>query len=338
MTFFVSWPWLYHGKKLYEWWDHLAEYLRFMVHYGISERETWTMYPVRTLLYMSPPIVLVAAAGYLLVGWRRLGHQSERERCAIWVLFALWFAIPIIRTARPHSAFYGSNRHYVEYVPALCAMAGGFTTMVVRAIASAVRRWPVPRAAVVGASGGLAAAALVCLVLPILAYRPYELMYFNSLAGGLGGAQANALLFVPKTVTKDGHKEHNASGAEGDFWFTSVRDALRHARAYMPPAGGSIGFCGPWVAQVRANTEDVALDIHAGDPRALRDVPIVYVAPVGNVDACTYFMAREFERERPVLWRVVREGGLIFEVLGAPDGNVHPVTTPPNAYDKLMGT
>jgi hypothetical protein len=333
LVFFVSWPWLYHGGKVSVWWDHLAEYLHFMVQHGVTPRTWWTSYPLRALLYMSPPIVLVLAALYGGAGWRSLGDQTRRQRIAIWLLLMMSFVYPLWRSARPHANFYGSNRHFMEYIPALCAMAGGGAAIVVMGIERLASRFRLSTHAMETIALACVGGWTACLLAPIAAYRPYEVLYFNMIAGGLGRAQSQALLFMAKT----GEREHNASGGEGDYWYTSLREALRPIRIAAKP-GMTVGFCGPWPAQVRANNDNASMEIKPGDPKKLINVPLVYVAPQGNIQGCTYTMAREFERQRPILLRVEREGGLIFEVLGQRDGKTHPVRTPPSAYDTLMGT
>ena len=59
--FFVLWPWLYQGM-LPEWWAHVSEHVRFMVTIGRGSRQTWTDFPLRPVLFMTPPLVSPAPA------------------------------------------------------------------------------------------------------------------------------------------------------------------------------------------------------------------------------------------------------------------------------------
>jgi hypothetical protein len=61
------------------------------------------------------------------------------------------------------------------------------------------------------------------------------------------------------------------------------------------------------------------------------DVPIVYASPRGQ--RCSWSRVHELERWRPVLVRVTRGGGLIYEVLGSRTAASHEPVSPATAYD-----
>src|SRR5262249_1816241 len=90
-VFFALWPCRYQGH-VNDWWQHLSEYITWMVNYGVGSRTTWTAYPLNCLLFMTPPLVLAAAALYLVVGWRpaKAGHyKEEADRQALATYFLL---------------------------------------------------------------------------------------------------------------------------------------------------------------------------------------------------------------------------------------------------------
>ena len=61
-----------------------------------------------------------------------------------------------------------------------------------------------------------------------------------------------------------------------------------------------------------------------------RTAPVVWVSP--REGACSWKLVRALESERPVLLRVERGGGLIYELLGPPaDHPLEPVSSS-NAY------
>jgi hypothetical protein len=165
--------------------------------------------------------------------------------------------------------------------------------------------------------------ALASLVVPIVEYHPYETTYFNFLAGGLGGAQRRGL-FRYDTLTA------RLSGTEGDYWYNSLRRGLRDIEA---AAGGpaTVASCGPRGMHFRANMAQ-GTKLTFLDSTSDTDVSdFVYAAPRQN--ECDWADVRALEAARPMLKRVERDGGLIYEIFGRKDGQVHPVLTGPTAYD-----
>jgi hypothetical protein len=312
--FFWAWPWLHFGS-FSECWRRLSAYMIFVLDRGVSDRQGWTTYPLRCLIFMTPPLVLAAS----MIGALGIRRSPTRERVAVWALLLLWTALPIVRCSAPHARFYDANRHFIEYVPALCALAGVGLSHAWDAVDALVVRAPARtrRTVDVCVAGGLAAA----IAWPLATYHPYEVTYYNGWAGGLGGAQRSGLLRADKVLWQ-------ANGAEGDYWYTSLRDAVAALRQRLAP-GDAVGVCGPLIPQVEANWQ-------TGDrPRLTRppseDSRFVYVAP--RESACGWKTIHELERERPVEMRVERGGGLVWEILGSIDGHSHEPPSPLTAYD-----
>ncbi len=317
-VFVALWPWLYYGN-LVDWWAHLSEYIRFMVNYGVGHRQTWTAHPFRCVLYMSPPLVLAAAGVFAATGWR--GDARTR---ATYALLLLWVGVPVLRIAAPKSNFYDANRHFIEYIPGLCAMAGAGTAWIGERLCSWLRRPSMARwlsgRRPVWALAGFACVATAALVWPVLQYRPFETTYFNMFIGGLGGAQRTGL-FVARAPA-----DRRANGTEGDYWFSSLRVGLEFAASETAP-NQPIGICGV--------PEGLSQSNWPYNPRLLlTDVNdtarVVYVAP--REFFCGLTQIRELETQRPVLRRVERGGGLVYELLGARDGRRHPVLTRQSVY------
>ena len=199
-------------------------HVTFMLNLGRGTRETWTEYPLRPLLFMTPPLVLSCAASYALAGW-----QGGRDRLALWWLFLLWVGVPILRIAAPRSNFLDANRHFIEYVPALCVMAGcGFDLMCVRLFAwLSRRRWSVQHPSSARACRqGVYVLCLAAIAWPIAEYAPYETTYFNMFIGGLRGAQRGGLFSMEGADLR-------LEGTEGDYWYNSLRHGLRDIRSVM---------------------------------------------------------------------------------------------------------
>jgi hypothetical protein len=307
-VFLLLWPWLYQGL-LPDWWAHISEYVRFMVTIGRGTRQTWTDFPLRPLIFMTPPLVLACASVYLALGWRH-----SRRRAGLWSLFCLWLAVPILRIAAPRSNFLDANRHFIEYIPALCVMAGcGFDMLCDLAFGetSRVQHWLERRSWGWVVRPGLYVACLGVLVVPIATYAPYETTYFNRLIGGLRGAQRGNGLFTLEVA------DLRLQGTEGDYWFNSLRTALNNIRAQMH-GEETIGLCGPSAGLARANWGNShppkfsdSWDAALADPDA---GAFVYVMPRGVF--CEAALIERLQRGRPVLERVERGGGLIYLVLG----------------------
>lgn len=295
VLFFVCWPWLYQGS-VSEWWSHLKEYFSFMLAFGVGNRTGWTPYPVKCVLFMTPPVVLGAALYFLLLGWRT-------RQVSQWVLVALWFGTPILRAALPRSSFYDANRHFIEYIPALCALAGAGLAQILSELKSHARAW-IPARVI---DWSVAVAGLISVVLPVVEYAPYENTYFNFMIGGLGGAQQTGLFAMPPTT------HYMASGTEGDYWFGASRSGLLQAYRLAGPHS-VVGVCGPPKDLARANAGALPIQlVETGEPEFWR-ADVLYISPRENF--CSWERVRGLESQRPVLSRVERGGGLIYELLG----------------------
>ncbi|MBI5545483.1 MAG: glycosyltransferase family 39 protein, partial [Deltaproteobacteria bacterium] len=316
LVFFITWPWLWYGGPR-DWYAHLAEYVRFMANFGSSERNAFTAYPVKALVFMTPPLVLSAALVYAAIGWR-----GSRENLVRWALLGLWLAVPIVRIAAPRSNFYDSNRHFMEYAPALCAMAGLGAMIFV----DKLRAWLEPRrmgALGVGAAGLVGLGALIW---PVAEYHPYETTYFSSLIGGLGGAQQKGLFRIGPG------QDPRVNGTEGDYWFSSARDAFYDLRR-LNPQNAPIGICGPGRSHAMFNILDEPRFQFVEVPEpGFADTSFLYISPRETL--CWWREVRRYESERPLLSRIERGAGLIYEILGPKDGKKHIPYSPETEYER----
>ncbi len=321
--FVLGWPWL--------WWGGPAEAVRrfsafiaFARGTAASDRSTLSLHPFRCLLFMTPPLLLLAAAGGC-----RPGRDATPARRAIGALLVIWLSLPLVRIALPHANFYDANRHFLEYVPALCALAGlglaeGWrraapVVLAYFARARAVRAHAGPaRARVAGAAAVAVGAA--ALAWPVAQYHPFETAYFNFMVGGLGGAQRAGLFRTSPTEF--------VNGTEGDYWSSSLRQGIRDARAFAAP-GETIGVCA-WLPALATIDDDAAAPITAA---ALERPEVGLVLALPRELRCSWKRIHELERRRPVLTRVTRGGGLIYEVLGPRADAPHAPVSPPTAYD-----
>jgi Dolichyl-phosphate-mannose-protein mannosyltransferase len=307
-TFVALWPWLWAGQGG-TFVQRLSLYADGMIRFSVSPRPGFTDYPLRCLAFMTPPLILALALGGLATGWR-----GAVPRRSLYVLILMWIGLPLGRIAIPHSMFYDANRHFLEYIPPLCMLAGLGVAFAI----GWLRQLPQPKLRRL-ALGGLAGIGVLALAIPISTYHPFEVTYFNWLAGGLGGAQRDALLYVPG-------EDWRSPGTEGDYWHASIRDFLKHVGPVVP-MDSLISTCGTMYIQAIANWTGPRL--HFVDRHDEGDY--LYAAP--RESFCSWADIRDLESQRPVLLRVRRDGGLIYEILGPPVPYPLPSVSPRTAYD-----
>ena len=319
--FLLTWPWLMHGGAA-ESWKHGSDYIAYYIANGGSTRPGWTIVPLKCVVFMTPPLVLACALFQLVVGWR-----NGPKATAMLLLLVIWIGLPILRVAVPKSRFYDANRHFIEYVPALCCIAGAGASRILallRRVSTSAFAKVGPRSEHV-ASALVGLIGLVTLLVPIIQYHPFESAYFNFMAGGLGGAQHDGLL------AQRMRDETGTAGTEGDYWFSSLRDGMKDLAA-VTKDGDPIAVCAAGWGQVRPNLpEGRTFEILASeDVRA--DAAFLYLSP--RELTCKWKRVRELERSRPVVKRVERDGGLIYEILGPRGGALHEPVSGENWYTR----
>jgi len=322
-VFLVSWPWIWNAPPA-GMVERLGRYLSFMAAYGISPRPSFTWHPLKCLVFMTPPVILVATVT-ALIAWVRRRDPEATTRVA---LLVLWAGVPYLRSMMPHSNFYDANRHFIEYVPGLCALAGWGFAQLLDMVQTLARSWAGPLRTDTGQRAigvALTGAAALSLLVPLIRYAPFETAYFNVLTGGLGGAQARALFRMPPPT------DPRSDGTEGDYWYQSMRGAFAELGKRVP-APITVALCDapPVLGQANLTGQPYRL-VRLRSPEG-RNAPVVWVSP--REGACSWKLVRALESERPVLLRVERGGGLIYELLGPPsERRLEPVSSA-NAYTR----
>jgi hypothetical protein len=62
------------------------------------------------------------------------------------------------------------------------------------------------------------------------------------------------------------------------------------------------------------------------------DGDLLYLSP--REIFCSFDDVRAKEQRRPILYRAERGGGLVYEILGAVDGQAHPIATQRSLYGR----
>ncbi|MEM7204510.1 MAG: glycosyltransferase family 39 protein [Planctomycetota bacterium] len=150
-----------------------------------------------------------------VLGLALVGLVTPRAPATARLLLALWVVVPVGRTALPGMRNFDGVRHFLEFYPPLCMLAGlGLAT-----IAGWLR----------GRRRSLALLWLAAL-LPggIATWRthPHGICYFNACVGGLGGAQQRG---IPEATDYWG-----SAYWQGAAWLT--RQASAEANVLVPVA------------------------------------------------------------------------------------------------------
>ena len=192
-------------------------------------------------LWTTPlPVLALAVVGLL----------SPRTPTTTRLLLALWIAVPVGRTALPGMRNFDGVRHFLEFYPPLCMLAGlGLAT-----VAAWLRGRPRSLTA-------LWLAALLPGGLATWATHPHGICYFNVCVGGLGGAQERE---IPEATDYWG-----SAYWQGAAWLT--RHASAEANVLVPVAPHIVRCLQP----VRLRP-DLRL-VHRGEQDARRALYVMYV-------------------------------------------------------------
>lgn len=176
--FFWSWPFLWtdpvgHFAKILQYYVSIGTYQSYQPNYwffGVN------IYPVVWIGLTTPLVTLVlAVAGMIAALW-----DTARKKNSFGVFLLLWLSIPIARASAPGTSVYGGARLLMEYVQALCLLAGYGA----HALAGAEQR----RRRLIVLS--LIFVGFLLALVKLVRIHPNETLYMNELIGGLRGAYA----------------------------------------------------------------------------------------------------------------------------------------------------
>lgn len=210
---FAAWPYLWADPL-----GHLQQHLDFLLHRKATTDPRSVAPVFQALLYTTPPAFLALFAIGL---WPTLVRARLRDRTAL--LLLLWPTVVLGRYLLPQAVNYDGVRHLLEIFPPMAAIAGiGLATAARRLVAArtAAPETDAPKTGAPKTSLRWRAVLVTVALLPgswaLLASHPFQLAYWNSLVGGLGGAQAKDL---PQAC---------------DYWGLSYRLGLRWMNEEAP--------------------------------------------------------------------------------------------------------
>jgi len=205
VTWVVTWP-----SMLVAPLDTVRGFIHHWLFLGFGAYclDTWSPYGPLYIAITTPLVVLLPALIGILTTVRETGRDPRRTG----LLLLLWAGVPVLRTALPRATNYDGIRQFMEFLPALCLLAGLGAQRMVEALKTSLRR-PVPRCATLCALG----LAFLPILIKVIQIHPYELTYFNPLIGGLAGAQR---MNIPDAT---------------DYWGSSHRQGIAWLNANAEP-------------------------------------------------------------------------------------------------------
>jgi hypothetical protein len=144
---------------------------------GIEPHISWNLYAPLQILYLTPIAMLVLFMYGLVCTLIRFRMNKLNLLLIVWLLF------PIVRHCFPYSNHYGGMRHFLVFiVPFAIIVSLGFDNLV----NVCLRFFKIKK-------GILATSLCILFLMPnlysLISLHPYQTTYFNSLIGGLKGAQ-----------------------------------------------------------------------------------------------------------------------------------------------------
>lgn len=217
---FLSWPYLYVNPL------RLFRYYRYIFSQGQRHGTglwNWDAL-VQTIATMPGIMVVLLLIGCALAIKRRHAAESPVLR-----LLVVWAAVPILRTSLPGVVNFDGIRHFEEFLPAACLLAayGGAWS-----VESLSKRRPDRRWVWVTVLGLLVSGNIAWV---FARYAPYEHLYYNSLVGGLSGA----------------NRQHSMPEAT-DYWASSYREGVRWINANAARDVALHVPVAPWLAELTA--------------------------------------------------------------------------------------
>jgi 4-amino-4-deoxy-L-arabinose transferase-like glycosyltransferase len=220
LLLFGSWPYLYEDPL------RLRNYLNYILSQGDrSSTGGWSWQPFKITAAVLPEILLV----FLLAGVGIAIYRAAARRSFLHRLLLVWCLLPVVRISLPGMVNFDGIRHFVEFLPAACILAGlGMQTLI---------GW-------IGEKGALhrtiAAAALVVWLgvftfMTWQVYGPFQHTYFNRLSGGLGNAAA-----------KFGQAEAT------DYWGATYRQGMQWLSANAAPGAKIYVPAARWLVELPA--------------------------------------------------------------------------------------
>jgi len=239
IAMYAAWPTLW-GDPFNRIWERIMLTTDFTKHQilfeGVvysSEELPWHFLPkILPLQFTEPGILLFLLSLPLLY----LGKNKLRDRSVqrVLVVMLLWFFVPILLQVVQRVPIYDNFRQFLFAMPPIFILAGwALETLRMRIRQNSIRI-------------ALVAFALAPGIVQIVRLHPYQYMYYNSLVGGVRGAEGRYEL---------------------DYWCTAYREAMGYVNQHAT-SNAIIQAWGPYDAANAFAREDVKVyPLGVGSPQ-----------------------------------------------------------------------
>ena len=201
ITCFITWP-----SLLLNFPSSVLDYWEFLVRRGLEGENTWKIRPLLLILYTTPLVTLFFAS--LGIAFALLKWPTSKNFRALTVLIFVWCFIPVLRVSLPQTLDFDGIRHWMEFLPAFSLLAGMGAQFLFQDVLHMLQQ-------------PLRILTALLVFVPVLQWNisnhPSQLAYFNSLIGGLPGAQANHF------------------GEATDYWGSSYRQGISWLNTHAEP-------------------------------------------------------------------------------------------------------
>ncbi len=329
---FLLWPFL-----LIEFPDHLVAHVRYLFLRAYQGSNEWHWQPLVNAIVTMPIAVLLLLPAGVWALTRKSAKQTESPQLS-GLLLGLWVGIPLLRVSVPKAEDFDVIRHWLEFVPAVCILAGLGGGALLRQLGKLAEKLSVQCGSGYHAAileklrGRLAFAERVPWLLPLLAVllwftpviswnirnHPHQLVFYNFAIGGLHGAQE---LGLPEAT---------------DYWGISHRQGCRWLNANAEPGALVLANIGD---QTFVYTKDLWLrrDLHfrgvyQWQPGATVDLihhhpGAVYLIYITRKGLYTEFF-RELDKRHDPAYLIKVDGGIILKILRLKDAQGNYPTRP----------
>ena len=206
----IAWPYLLSNFP-----NNIMNHAGFLADRGLEGPENWQMAPLAKVISTTPVLMLLLSLlGFFSLCYRFI--KNKKERGAL-VLIMIWVIVPVLRVSVPLARDFDGIRHWIEYLVPLSILSGLGFSLIVSSISSIIKTLPVGNSAQIYSERLFAISLLAFVSHPTITWNiannPYQIAYFNSLIGGLSGAQNYKFLGVQIEDTTD-------------YWASSYRKGL----------------------------------------------------------------------------------------------------------------
>ncbi len=174
----ITWPFLYTNTT-----EKIIYIFKYYKDIGIQGGSSQIIlgifkpYAFSWILFTTPPIFL-----FFFLSGVYIGIKNFSKKHYLIVLWGLLLLVTVLRVSLPKTNIYGGVRQIMEYIPAMCLVAGVGASFVVHTLSKRLRI-------------NLELVSLFTIVLvsfflitPLIRLHPNQNVYFNFLIGGLKGA------------------------------------------------------------------------------------------------------------------------------------------------------